>query len=94
MASFVVPIWAGWAPPDNWYGFKTAHTLSDERFWYIANRIAGGLFCAGMAIAVGAPFLFIIRAEVPFPLHWVDLIVLTFTTGVALLHSFWAIAQS
>lgn len=27
--------------PNYWYGFRTPKTLSDEKIWYEANRVAG-----------------------------------------------------
>jgi uncharacterized membrane protein len=95
MAFCAIPMWAGWVPPNKWYGFRTAGTLSDERYWYIANRIAGRhVFCAGIVIAVGALFLFGVRDRVPYPLHWADLILLVFATGAAVVHSLWAVSRS
>ena len=42
-------------PPDPWYGFRVAKTLSDERIWYAANRMMGhGTLISGLVIVVGA----------------------------------------
>jgi hypothetical protein len=95
MASSAIPMWAEWVPRNRWYGFRTARTLSDERTWYVVNRIAGrDLFYAGIAIALGTLFLFFILERVPYPLHWADIILFTFATGLALLHSFWTLIHS
>ncbi len=41
-------------PPNNWYGFRIAKTLSDERIWYAANRVMGiDMLLAGLAIVMG-----------------------------------------
>jgi uncharacterized membrane protein len=41
--------------PNKWYGFRVAKTLSNERIWYAANRLAGyDLLWAGIAIAITA----------------------------------------
>jgi uncharacterized membrane protein len=94
LASVAAPLWAGWVPPNNWYGFRTARTLSDKRLWYLANRTAGrDLFWAGLIITTGALLLFIARRRMPYPLHWADLILLTAAISAAVLHSFWALAR-
>ncbi len=50
-----IPTIVGKVPPNNWYGFRVAKTLSDERIWYAANRVMGiDLLLAGLAIVIGA----------------------------------------
>jgi uncharacterized membrane protein len=40
-------------PPNRWYGLRVAKSLSSERIWYQANRVAGyDLMWAGIAIAI------------------------------------------
>lgn len=44
-----VPLMLEWVPRNPIYGFRTPRTLSEDRVWYPANRVAGiALGCAGM----------------------------------------------
>ena len=36
-----IPLFLKKIPPNQWYGIRTAKTLSDENIWYNANYIAG-----------------------------------------------------
>lgn len=50
-----LPLLFKWVPPNAWYGFRTALTLSDPVIWYRANRVAGlALLLASMASAAMA----------------------------------------
>lgn len=40
-AVLAVPLVLGMIPRNRYYGVRTARTLSDERLWYGANRVAG-----------------------------------------------------
>jgi uncharacterized membrane protein YedE/YeeE len=52
IASVAVRLVMGRVPPNRLYGFRTAKTLSEERIWYAANRVAGwDLLVAGLIIA-------------------------------------------
>ncbi|MEP6765956.1 MAG: SdpI family protein [Gemmatimonadaceae bacterium] len=52
-AAVSVPLIRERVKPNNWYGFRTAKTLSDERIWYAANVYSGRLLCAlGTLLAV------------------------------------------
>lgn len=46
-----IPLIQKRVPPNRWYGFRTAKTLSDPEIWYEINRISGtDLFVAGTLI--------------------------------------------
>lgn len=48
-----VPLVLAWVPPNRWYGFRTARTLSSPAVWYPVNRTAGfGLMVAGILAAL------------------------------------------
>lgn len=36
-----IPLKRGQVPPNNWYGFRTRKTLSNEALWYEVNRVTG-----------------------------------------------------
>jgi uncharacterized membrane protein len=49
MALLSLPMAMGMVPPNRFYGFRTAKTLSSPRIWYAANQRAGWLlFAAGV----------------------------------------------
>jgi uncharacterized membrane protein len=59
LALLAVPLLRGRVPRNRFYGFRTPKTLSDDRVWYAANRIAGrDLLVAGASISLGALALF------------------------------------
>ena len=47
------PMSLGMAPPNRFYGFRTAKTLSSPEVWYPANRAAGWFMIAAAAVALG-----------------------------------------
>jgi uncharacterized membrane protein len=50
-----IPLILQKVPPNEWYGFRTAKTLSDERIWYPINKLMGyDLLAVGFAIIVSA----------------------------------------
>jgi uncharacterized membrane protein len=52
-------------PPNRYYGFRTAKTLSDPTIWYEVNRISGNdLFVAGMLITISSLTMLV------FAQHW------------------------
>lgn len=56
-------------PPNRFYGFRTAKTLSDERIWYEANATGGKwLFAAGAAVLFGTVLVSIVCGDSPSPL--------------------------
>lgn len=36
-----IPLALKRVPPNRWYGFRTAKTLSNQTIWYAANRVVG-----------------------------------------------------
>jgi uncharacterized membrane protein len=48
----VLPMVRGHVAPNQGYGFRTPLTLSDERIWYPANRIAGRLMLGSSLIGI------------------------------------------
>ncbi len=44
LVALAIPLIAGWIGRNNFYGFRTPRTLSSDRVWYPANRVAGLLF--------------------------------------------------
>ena len=56
-----IPLIKGKVPPNYFYGFRTAKTLSDPRIWYEANRISGQDLCiAGIFIAIASLIMMIL----------------------------------
>ena len=50
-----VPLIRQRVPPNRFYGFRTAKTLSDPTIWYEVNRISGNdLFIAGTLITISS----------------------------------------
>lgn len=48
-----IPLIRGRVPPNHFYGFRTAKTLSDPRIWYEANRISGqDFFISGVLVCI------------------------------------------
>ncbi len=41
IAACAVPLVLKLVPPNRFYGFRTAHTLSDRKNWFHINRVAG-----------------------------------------------------
>ena len=55
-----VPLVLGLIPRNRFYGVRTLKTLSDDRVWYVVNRLAGaGVMIASIvygAVAVAWPY--------------------------------------
>jgi hypothetical protein len=48
-----IPLIQNRVPPNRYYGFRTAKTLSDPKIWYEVNHIQGNdLFLAGSLITI------------------------------------------
>lgn len=46
-----VPLFRGQVKPNSWYGCRTTKTLSDEKIWYVVNRVTGrDMIAAGIAV--------------------------------------------
>jgi hypothetical protein len=60
-----IPLALESVPPNHWYGFRTAKTLSNQAIWYAANRVTGiDLIIAGVVIALGMLAMFILHETV------------------------------
>lgn len=89
-----IPTIVGKVPPNNWYGFRVAKTLSDERIWYAANQVMGiDLLLAGLAIVIGA----LLTAKL---VRWdrrranrICFSIFLFCSLAALAHGFWALGR-
>jgi uncharacterized membrane protein len=81
--------------PNRWYGFRTKKTLSDERIWYEANRVAGyDLLLAGIAIVAGSILITTIAKFIPIlPAEMLKLALVIAATASAVIHSIWALNQ-
>ena len=52
-----VPFLRGWIPRNRLSGFRTSKTLSNDRVWYEANRVAGrDLMIAGAVVMATAVY--------------------------------------
>src|SRR5262245_37295765 len=50
-----IPLILERVPPNSFYGFRTAKSLSDPKIWYAINRISGcDLLIAGALITLGS----------------------------------------
>ena len=50
-----IPLIRNRVPPNRFYGFRTAKTLSDPKIWYEVNHISGkDLFVAGVIIILSS----------------------------------------
>lgn len=50
-----IPLILNRVPPNRYYGFRTAKTLSDPKIWYEVNHISGkDLFLAGILISASS----------------------------------------
>ncbi|MGH6834397.1 MAG: SdpI family protein [Methylocella sp.] len=91
-----IPLALERVPPNHWYGFRTAKTLSNQTIWYAANRVAGiDLIIAGVAIALGMLAMFILRETMmpALPIaRWGFGLFIVATTGVVL-HGFWFLSR-
>ncbi len=45
------PMVAGWVPPNRWYGFRTAATMSSPEAWHQANALMGWYMIVGQLVA-------------------------------------------
>jgi uncharacterized membrane protein len=46
-----IPLILKLVPPNRWYGFRTAQTLSDTELWFDANRFAGWALLAAATLS-------------------------------------------
>src|SRR5262245_54581773 len=72
-----VPLLRGWIPRNRLAGFRTSKTLSNDRVWYEANRVAGrDLMIAGAVVMTTAVASALLYKEAPgFPLEKINKVV-------------------
>ena len=85
-----VPLIQERVPPNSFYGFRTAKSLSDPKVWYVINRISGiDLLIAGTLISLGsAAMLFLGRGLQPRQVALALLLLMVFTLSGAALHGY------
>ncbi len=54
IAVVAVPMVAGWAPPNSYFGFRTPATFASLEEWYRANRMMGCYMVASQLVALGS----------------------------------------
>jgi uncharacterized membrane protein len=95
LALLAVPMIKGRVPRNRIYGFRTPKTLSSDRVWYAANRIAGwDLLLAGTGMAIGAAALFVFGGALsPRLLALAHGALMVVALGAATAHSFLALRK-
>lgn len=90
-----VPLILKKVPPNNWYGFRTPKTLSDEKIWYEANRIsAQGMVVVGIVLVIASLALLLLAKEMSDVAKLVIIgAVLIVSLAYALIRSFKALSQ-
>ena len=85
-----IPLIKGRVPPNAFYGFRTAKTLSDSKIWYEINRLSGiDLLIAGALISFGSvAMLFLGQGLEPQQVALALLLLMVFTLSGAALHGF------
>jgi uncharacterized membrane protein len=84
-----------WIPRNRWAGFRTPKTLSSDRVWYEANRVAGrDLMIAGAVVMATAIASALLYKEAPgLPLEKINKVVCYGALFSAALHSFIALRR-
>jgi SdpI/YfhL protein family len=90
-----VPLLRGWIPRNRWAGFRVPKTLSNDRIWYEANRVAGrDLMIAGAVVMTTAVVSEILTRQVSgLPLEKINKVVFYGALFGAALHSFIALRR-
>jgi uncharacterized membrane protein len=85
-----IPLIQGRVPPNAFYGFRTAKSLSDSKIWYEINRLSGiDLFIAGALISLGSvAMLFLGQGLQPQQVALALLLLMVFTLSGAALHGY------
>ena len=85
-----VPLIQGRVPPNSFYGFRTAKSLSDPKIWYEINRISGvDLLIAGVLIMLGSNvMLFLGQHLQPNQVGMALFVLMVFTLSCAALHGY------
>jgi uncharacterized membrane protein YiaA len=78
VAGIGVPLYRGWVPPNNVYGFRTPQTLRDPQSWYPANRACGyWLIVTGVVTTGIAAGLYAAGIEAPYALFFTLVFLMT-----------------
>ncbi|MGH9903711.1 MAG: SdpI family protein [Pyrinomonadaceae bacterium] len=85
-----IPLILERVPPNRFYGFRTAKTLSDPKVWYAANRASGhDLFVAGAVItSASIVMLFFGQRLEPGQVVFTLMAVMLLSLAGALIHGF------
>ena len=85
-----LPLIQGCVPPNSFYGFRTAKSLSDPKIWYAINRISGiDLLIAGALISLGSVvMLFLGQGLQPRQVGISLFVLMVFTLSGAALHGY------
>jgi len=90
-----VPLLRGWIPRNRLAGFRTSKTLSNDRVWYEANRVAGrDLMIAGLVVmttAVASALLY--KEALGLPLEKINKVVCYGALFITAAHSFIALRR-
>ena len=84
-----IPLIRNRVPPNRFYGFRTAKTLSDPKIWYEVNHISGNdLLVAGALITCSSVTMFALAQEwKPEQVALTLLLIMCFSLVGVLLHS-------
>ena len=85
-----IPLIKERVPPNSFYGFRTARSLSDPKIWYAINHISGlDLLIAGALITLGSLAMLFLGHHLN-PTHVVLplLVLMVFTLSGAALHGY------
>ena len=79
-------------PPNRWYGFRVAKTVSDERIWYAANRLMGyDILLAGVAILIAVLLTARLLRGNPGLANRICFLIFLLSSAAALAHGYWAL---
>jgi len=90
-----VPFLRGWIPRNRLAGFRTPKTLSNDRVWYEANRVAGrDMLIAGLVVMATAVVSALLAQQIPgLTLEKINKLVCIGALLIATLHSFIALRR-
>ena len=90
-----VPFLRGWVPRNRLAGFRTPKTLSNDRVWYEANRVAGrDMLIAGLVVMATAVVSALLAQQNPgLTLEKINKLVCIGALLIATLHSFIALRR-
>ena len=85
-----IPLIQERVPPNSFYGFRTAKSLSDTKIWYAINRMSGvDLLIAGALISLGSVAMLILGQDLqPQQVALSLLLLMVFTLSGAALHGY------